>query len=123
MSVLGIVVRTHPTKRTEVAARLAALPGCELGPDPGDGRLVIVLESLPDQPAAATMGDIAQWPEVLSISLIYEHSDPDGDGPSALPLDYRSWRRNVSNFAREQAAAIPSQTDPISAAPGAGEPR
>lgn len=128
MSVLGIVVRTHPAQQAMLAERLAALPGCELGPSPGDGRLVIVLESTPGQPAAAVMGDVARWPEVLSISLVYEHSDPAEDGDAPMALDYRSWRQNVGTFAREQAAAaggapLSHLSEPSSAAPGAGEPR
>ena len=127
MSVLGIVVRTLPAQRAKVAARLAALPGCEMGPDPGDGRMVIVLESTEDTPAAVSMDTIARWPEVQSISLVYEHSDPDEDsGNQPYALDYRSWRSNVGAFARQQAAeaasgptSFPPET--IRADQGAGE--
>ncbi|MDO5087015.1 MAG: chaperone NapD [Comamonadaceae bacterium] len=128
MSVLGIVVRTHPDQQAMLAERLAALPGCELGPSPGDGRLVIVLESTPGQPAAAVMGDVARWPEVLSISLVYEHSDPAEDEGAPMALDYRSWRQNIGAFARQQEAAdrtapLSHPSEPMSATSGAGELR
>lgn len=136
MSVLGVVVRTLPAQRAELAARLAALPGCELGPDPGDGRLVIVLESLPGLPAAASMEDIAQWPQVQSLSLVYEHSDPAEDGGDAASnLDFRNWRSSVRDLMRQSAAADASAnadanadgqplspSEPVRPVQGAGEP-
>ncbi|MDO5288948.1 MAG: chaperone NapD [Pseudomonadota bacterium] len=126
MSVLGIVVRTLPAQRAELAARLAALPGCELGPDPGDGRLVAVLESLPGQPAALSMEDIAQWPQVQSLSLVYEHSDPAEDTGDTPHLDFRHWRSSVRELMRQAAAdgsAVSlSPSEPDRPAQGAGEP-
>lgn len=114
MSILGIVIRTHPAARQDLAARLTALPGCELGPEAGPGRLVAVLESTPQQPAAAVMGDIAHWPEVLSLSLVYEHTGLDADCTFAQgKFDFRSWRQDVREFAREQAQlSRPDATQP-----------
>lgn len=130
MSILGIVVRTPLVHRLTLKERLAQLPGCELGPDAGDGRLVAVLESVPGHPAAATMGDIAQWPEVHNVSLVFEHSDPDESASTAPALDFRGWRQDVGEFARRQAAedaaraaATDYQPVPMSAPHGAGEPR
>lgn len=101
MSILGVVVRTNPRHLDTVAQRLAALPGVDLALNPGDGRLVAVIEDAIDaaghrHSAAATMAGLAQWAEVLSTSLVYEYSGDDiADAPDGLPLDYRSWRDSL----------------------------
>ena len=55
MSVLGVVVRVHPKNLADVRQRLAHTPGVDMGPDAGDGRLVAVIESTDQTPAAAIM--------------------------------------------------------------------
>lgn len=103
MSILGAVVRVHPAKLSATLANLARLPGVDIALNPGDGRIVIVMEDTtsagdaPDAPenrsAAGMLNEIACWPDVLSTSLVYEYS-----GPDAPPLvtddmsDYRAWR-------------------------------
>lgn len=102
MSILGAVVRVRPEHLPSIKFRLESLPGVETSLDPGDGRLVLVMEDLADDQvppaltsAAATLTAIASWPEVLSTSLVYEYS-----GPDAPPLvtddmsDFRAWRGN-----------------------------
>lgn len=102
MSILGAVVRVRPEHLASAASRLALLPGVDIALNPGDGRLVLVMEDVADQhdatvvsSAAATLTAIATWPDVLSTSLVYEYS-----GPDAPPLvtddmsDFRSWRGN-----------------------------
>ncbi|MDO5623647.1 MAG: chaperone NapD [Pseudomonadota bacterium] len=120
MSILGIVVRTLPPRLAALRERLAHTPGVDLGPDPGDGRLVAVIESTADEPAAAIMAAIARWPEVHNLSLVYEHSDADPDTPNAF--DFRAWRQNVGEFARSQGTG-PHSNVPTSAAQGTGEAR
>ena len=44
MSILGVAVRTRAEDAPEIARRIAALPGADVALDPGDGRLVLVLE-------------------------------------------------------------------------------
>lgn len=109
MSILGIVVRTRPADLAQVATRLAALPGAELAPDVGDGRLALVLEDLPaatdpgcpavagaptaPRTAAQCLADIAQWPEVLGASLVWEYCGPDAPEPQGQQMpDFRAWR-------------------------------
>ena len=75
MSVLGVIVRARPTDRQSVAERLRALPGADLALDPGDGRMVLVLEDTPGRSAAESLSEIALWPQVLNTSLVYEHSE------------------------------------------------
>ena len=77
MSVLGVVLRTHPNNLDVLRQRLAHTPGVDLGPDNGDGRLIAVIESTDSTPAAVTMTDMARWNEVLNLSLVFEHAEPD----------------------------------------------
>lgn len=112
MSILGTVVRTHPTEVGVVADRLAALPGVDLALNPGDGRLVAVIEDAEtaDGPvsAAATLAGIALWPEVLSTSLVYEYSGPDAPAPEgAAGTDYRAWRSSLADLASGSRQADP----------------
>lgn len=101
MSILGTVVRTRVADLAAVAARIATLPGTDLALNPGDGRLVVVMEDAAQdgQPvaAAATMAAMALWPEVLNVSLVYEYSGPDAPAPAGSDaIDYRSWRDSLA---------------------------
>lgn len=100
MSILGVVVRVRPRDLAEVVPRTSALPGVDLSLNPGDGRLVLVIEDAEvdgiAHGAAATLASIAQWPEVLNTSLVYEYSGPES--PSAEPAkvgSYRDWRGSL----------------------------
>lgn len=121
MSVLGVVIRIQPRHLGTVRQRLASTPGVDLGPDQGDGRLIAVIESTADTPAAAVMADIAQWPEVHNLSLVFEQSDPDAnDAPTEF--DFRAWRTHIGDFARRQSAETPVPPSASTSAPvGAGE--
>lgn len=95
MSVLGVIVRTRPADKAAVSARLSAIPGVDVAIDPGDGRLILVIECTAATPAAETLAAIAQWPQVLNTSLVYEHTEP-GDGDDALgPAGYSAWRASL----------------------------
>jgi periplasmic nitrate reductase NapD len=100
MSILGAVVRTRPEHLKAVVPRLAALPGVDLALNPGDGRLVLVIEDAQAEGtthAAATLAAIAQWPDVLNTSLVYEYSGPDAPAPDdASVTDYRAWRGRLA---------------------------
>lgn len=121
MSVLGVVIRIRPSDLVAVRHRIAQTPGVDLGPDPGDGRLIAVIESTADTPAAAIMADIAQWPEVHNLSLVFEQSDPDAAEQPA-EFDFRAWRSSVGDFARRQAdPSLSTSRESTSAPRGAGE--
>jgi len=124
MSVLGIVIRISAKDRGEVRQRLARTPGVDLGPDAGDTRLVAVIESTANAPAAAIMSEIARWPEVHILSLVFEQSDDELAGSSA-EFDFHAWRGHVGDFARRQAQQSPLSVSltSTSAASGAGEAR
>jgi nitrate reductase NapAB chaperone NapD len=104
MSILGAVVRTRPEHVAAVASRLAALPGVDLALNPGDGRMVVVIEDAAADdgqrvPAATTLAEVALWPEVLSASLVYEYSGPDAmpEGMTEM-ADYRAWRGSITSL-------------------------
>jgi nitrate reductase NapD len=103
VSILGALVRVRPRHLDEIATRTAALPGVELSANPGDGRLVLVLEDAEVDgtlhTAAATLAAIALWPEVLNTSLVYEYSGPDVL-PAGAVHDYRAWRGSLEDWAR-----------------------
>ena len=96
MSILGVIVRAHPDAVDGIEARLRQLPGVDVAErsGAGDGRLVIVIEDAAEASAAATMGAIALWPEVLNTSLVYEYSGPDSPAPDTVQ-DYRDWRGSL----------------------------
>ena len=98
MSILGVVLRARPEHRDTLAGRLAGLEGVEIAAEPGDGRWILVLEDRPGAAlsAAATLGQMATWPEVLGTSLVYEYSGPDAPAPGEAPTDYRAWRESLS---------------------------
>ncbi|MFT3818078.1 MAG: chaperone NapD [Rubrivivax sp.] len=98
MSILGVIVRAKAAAIVGIEGRLRELPGVELAQPalPGDGRLVVVIEDGPGGSAAATLGAIALWPEVLSTALVYEYSGPDSPPPEAEELQgFRDWRRSL----------------------------
>lgn len=105
MSILGAVVRVRPEHLAAVVPRVQALPGVDLALNPGDGRLVLVLEDTEQggtvHAAAATLADLSSWPEVLNTSLVYEYSGPDAPpvGQSGVS-EYVDWRSNLKEWAQ-----------------------
>ena len=108
MSILGAVVRARPSDVGVVVARLATLPGVDVAINPGDGRLVLVLEDAEVdgtlQGAGATLAAIAAFPEVLNTSLVYEYS---GDEPADAVTDYRAWRGSLGRKRDTESDANP----------------
>lgn len=98
MSILGVVLRAALPHRGAVNARLHGLPGVDVVSDAGDGRWVLVIEDAPDSEAsaAATLGAMALWPELLGTSLVYEYSGPDAPAPGDGPTSYRAWRDGLA---------------------------
>ncbi len=115
MSILGAVLRTHPDRLAKVLGRLTGIPGVDIALNPGDGRVVLVMEDVEFNgalhSAATALADMAMWPDVLSTSLVYEYSGPDapalGEGDMS---DYRAWRgkpgRHAVNHGAPIAAAV-----------------
>lgn len=104
MSILGAVVRVQPALLDALLPRLAALPGVDEPLNPGDGRVVLVLEDVEQDcvrhEAAATLAAIALWPGVLNTSLVYEYSGPDAPAADGAAVnDYRAWRGRLQDWA------------------------
>ena len=119
MSILGAVIRVRPEQLPGVVARLHLLPGVDVALNPGDGRLVLVIEDAEIdhavQEAANTLEQIAQWRDVLNTSLVYEYSGPDAPATAATVSDYRDWR---GSLAPERPAAASIENEDL-ARPGA----
>lgn len=96
MSILGLIVRARPRDLPALRRRLAALPQVDVADNPDedgpDGRLVVVVEDGAERSAAATMAEIAVWPQVLSTSLVYEDAGPDAPAPGEAPNAFGAWR-------------------------------
>jgi periplasmic nitrate reductase NapD len=96
MSILGVIVRTRAEAAAALRARLVQLPGVDVALDPGDGRLILVIEDAPGSSAAARLTEIGSWPNVVNISLVYEHIGTELHGdidPAAAIADYSAWRQ------------------------------
>ncbi|MEN9891772.1 MAG: hypothetical protein RLY78_2067 [Pseudomonadota bacterium] len=106
MSILGVVAKTLPAHLPTLRTRLAACAGLEITADPGDGRLVLVLEDSAAGSAAALLGEIARWPELLSTTLVYEYSGADHPAPGGHAR--ADWRTDLDRLDRPAAPAEPS---------------
>lgn len=105
MSILGVIVRTRPGDLAGVRQELSTRPGVDLAADPGDGRIVIVIEDTATTAAAALLGEIATWPAVLNTSLVYEYSGPDAPDAAAELTSYTDWREGLKKLAATQTPA------------------
>lgn len=110
MSILGAVIRTPAHCVNDVVERLQGCAGVELALNPGDGRLVVVIEDTEvaqgQRGAAAQLAAISGWPEVLSASLVYEYSGPDAPAPAdAQGVDFTAWRRSLAELASPEPNA------------------
>jgi len=78
LHIASAVVKAWPATQDAVAARIAALAGAEvLAID--HGRIIVVLEAARQGDIGGTLGRIADLDGVLSATLVFEHSEPDGD--------------------------------------------
>jgi periplasmic nitrate reductase NapD len=91
MSILGVIVRTRADATAALRERLASLAGVDVALDPGDGRLILVIEDTPGNSAAQSLSEIGSWPSVINTSLVYEHI---GDAPEVTAIcEYSDWRQ------------------------------
>ncbi len=105
MSILGTVVRVKPEHLAGVCEQLAQLPGLDIALNPGDGRLVVVLEDSAQATAAQTMARMALIPEVLNTSLVYEYSGADAmhaGESSPAETQFKAWRSTLTEMANAQ---------------------
>lgn len=105
MSILGVVVRSQPVHIDALRHALRDCPGADIALDPGDGRLILVVEDTAGQTAAAALGVISGWPTVLNTSLVYEYSGPDAPDAGEGVSDYTDWRAGLARLARDHAVS------------------
>jgi periplasmic nitrate reductase NapD len=98
MSILGVILRAREADLPAICERLNGLPGVDQAARDG-GRLVLVIEDAAGRAAAATMAEIALWPQVLNTSLVYEYSGPDAPGDSGAVQGYDDWRTSLAEMA------------------------
>lgn len=104
MPILGAIVRTHPDATAPVRERLAQRPGVDIAVDPGDGRLILVIEDSAESSAAAVLGEISTWADVINTSLVYEYSGPDAPAAATEVSAYTDWRDGLATLARRDAS-------------------
>ena len=76
--IASAVVKARPSVQEVVAAAIAALDGAEvLVTD--HGRIIVVLELHRPGVLGETLNRIADVDGVLSATLVFEHSEPEGD--------------------------------------------
>lgn len=97
MSILGAIVRTSRDRVADLSRQLAQQPGVDVALDPGDGRLILVIEDSAGTAASATLAAIALLPGVVDVSLVYEHG---GDDPAeSAGMNATSWRAGLHEMA------------------------
>lgn len=103
MSILGCVLRVKAEKLPQVLATLTTTAGVDVAMNPGDGRLVLIVEDTETTGAAQTFAAISLFPEVLSASLVYEYSGPDVTHVHADEDNtrYQSWRTTMAQMAKD----------------------
>lgn len=103
MSILGCVLRVKAEKLPQILSVLNTTEGVDVAMNPGDGRLVLILEDTQTTGAAQTFAAISLFPEVLSTSLVYEYSGPDVVNVDADEDNtrYQSWRTTMAQMAKD----------------------
>lgn len=103
MSILGCVLRVKAEKLPQVLTALTTAQGVDVAVNPGDGRLVLIVEDTQTTSAAQTFAAISLFPEVLSASLVYEYSGPDvaNVDDNQDNTRYQSWRTTMAQMAKD----------------------
>ena len=99
MSILGVVLRVLPEQLSAVTDTLSPTPGLDIALNPGDGRLVLILEDTAERAAAQTFATIALLPGVLFLyavppeflrNVVPDYPALDQRLKSPIPLSDRS---------------------------------
>jgi periplasmic nitrate reductase NapD len=78
LHIASAVVKARPVVQDAVAARIATLAGTEVIAIE-QGRIIVVLEASQHRALADTLDSIAGLDGVFSATLVFEHSEPEGD--------------------------------------------
>ena len=93
MNLASLVLRIQPERRVAAEAALTALPGVECHAMSDDGKLIVTVEETPQSSVAETLIAVHGVPEVLAVTLAYEHnphlsSFPDSDSSTLTPATH-----------------------------------
>ena len=93
MNLASLVLRIQPERRVAAEAALTALPGVECHAMSDDGKLIVTVEETPHSSVAETLIAVHGVPEVLAVTLAYEHnphlsSFPDSDPSTLTPATH-----------------------------------
>lgn len=75
--IAGVLVQAHPEHITQVRNRLADVAGLEVHVVSPDGRIVVTVEGEGRKCVADALFSLNAMRDVLSASLVYEHSETD----------------------------------------------
>lgn len=75
--IAGVLVQTRPEHIPQVRTRLAEVNGLEVHVVSPDGRIVVTVEGDGRKSVADTLFSLNAMQDVLSASLVYEHSETD----------------------------------------------
>jgi periplasmic nitrate reductase NapD len=78
LHIASAVVKTRPVTQDAVVARIAELPGTDVWAS-DQGRIIVVLEARQQGDLGDALNRIAGLDDVLSATLVFEHSEPEGD--------------------------------------------
>ena len=93
MNLASLALRIQPERRAAAEAALTALPGVECHAMSDDGKLIVTVEETPQSSVAETLIAVHGVPEVLAVTLAYEHnphlsSFPDSDPSTLTPATH-----------------------------------
>ena len=93
MGLASLVLRINPHQRIAAEAALGAFPGVECHAMSDDGKLIVTVEETPQSSVAETLIAVHGVPEVLAVTLAYEHnphlsSFPDPDPSTLTPATH-----------------------------------
>jgi nitrate reductase NapD len=78
LHIASAVVKARPVEQHNVAEQIAALAGTDVVAI-DQGRIIVVLETWEHHVIGDTLNHIAGLDGVLSATLVFEHSEPEGE--------------------------------------------
>ena len=88
----SLVVQVRPARLAAVVDAIQARADAEIAAMDPVGKLVVVLETATDRGLAEATDALAALPGVLSVALVFHHSEPRAEGEAGLSPDWRAPR-------------------------------
>jgi len=79
MNISSVIVYTQTSQVNAVQAALGKMPGVQVHAQTADGKWVVSIEADTAASAADTYQAIERAPGVLSIALVYQHTESNPD--------------------------------------------